>query len=174
MTLNYFHRAINISNTGRLSLFSLSGGCFFMLYTHTHNSSRHGLSYTTFSFANLQLSEPVVSSDAFSLKVSVEVTNTGAVAGSEVAQFYVTLPTTSDLTHPEMQLKGFKKVELAPGQSEILEITLDKYAVSYWDDRFTTWVVEAGEYVVHAGSASDKLGLQAAFSLQKGFEWRGL
>ncbi|KAJ7259221.1 beta-glucosidase [Mycena rebaudengoi] len=134
----------------------------------------HGLSYTTFSFANLQLSEPVVSSDAFSLKVSVEVTNTGAVAGSEVAQFYVTLPTTSDLTHPEMQLKGFKKVELAPGQSEILEITLDKYAVSYWDDRFTTWVVEAGEYVVHAGSASNKLGLQAAFSLQKGFEWRGL
>ncbi|KAJ7259206.1 beta-glucosidase [Mycena rebaudengoi] len=44
--------------------------------------------------------------------------NTGAVSGSEVAQFYVTLPTTSDLTHPAMQLKGFKKVELAPGKSE--------------------------------------------------------
>lgn len=111
-------------------------------------NASHGLSYTSFGFANLQLSKPVVSSDEFNLNVSLQITNTGDVAGSEVAQVYVTLPTTSDLTHPPLQLKGFAKVNLESGKSETVQIQLDKYAVSYWDARFTTWTVEAGEYLV--------------------------
>ncbi|KAJ7097620.1 beta-glucosidase [Mycena epipterygia] len=134
----------------------------------------HGLSYTSFGFANLQLSQPVVSSDEFNLTVSLQITNTGDVAGSEVAQVYVTLPTTSDLTHPPLQLKGFSKVNLEAGKSETVQIQLDKYAVSYWDDRFTTWTVEAGKYLVRVGPSSDQLGLEATFVIEKGFEWRGI
>ncbi|KAJ7472420.1 beta-glucosidase [Mycena galericulata] len=134
----------------------------------------HGLSYTTFKFDDLQLSKPVVSSDKFDLTVSLQITNTGDVAGSEVAQVYVTLPTTSDLTHPPLQLKGFAKVNLEPGKSETVKIHLDKYAVSYWDDRFTTWTVEKGEYLIRAGPSSDQLSLKATFAVDKGFEWRGI
>ncbi|KAJ6616680.1 glycoside hydrolase family 3 protein [Mycena sp. CBHHK59/15] len=134
----------------------------------------HGLSYTTFDFANLQLSQPTVTSDQFNLVVSVDITNTGDVAGSEVVQLYISLPTTSELTHPPLQLKGFAKVKLEPGKSETVQIQLDKYAVSYWDDRFTTWVVEQGEYLLRVGSSSDRLHLAETFAVEKGFEWRGI
>ncbi|KAJ7251130.1 beta-glucosidase [Mycena haematopus] len=134
----------------------------------------HGLSYTTFDFSDIQLSKPTVSADEFNLTVSLQITNTGAVAGSEVAQIYVTLPTTSELTHPPLQLKGFAKVNLEPGKSEMVEVQLDKYAVSYWDDRFSTWVVEKGEYLIRAGPSSDQLSLEETFVVEKAFEWRGI
>ncbi|KAJ7843119.1 beta-glucosidase [Mycena olivaceomarginata] len=134
----------------------------------------HGLSYTTFDFSDLKLSEPIVSANGFSLTVSLKITNTGTVAGSEVAQVYVTLPTTSELSHPPLQLKGFAKVNIEPGSSEVVEIELDKYAVSYWDDRFSTWAVEKGEYLIRAGPSSDRLSLEKVFVIEKGFEWRGI
>jgi beta-glucosidase len=134
----------------------------------------HGLSYTTFDFSDFKLSEPIVSANGFSLTVSLKITNTGTVAGSEVAQVYVTLPTTSELSHPPLQLKGFAKVNIEPGSSEVVEIELDKYAVSYWDDRFSTWAVEKGEYLIRAGPSSDRLSLEKVFVIEKGFEWRGI
>ncbi|KAF7330642.1 Glycoside hydrolase family 3 protein [Mycena sanguinolenta] len=134
----------------------------------------HGLSYTTFEFSNLKLSKPTESADDINLTASLQITNTGPVTGSEVAQIYVTLPATSELTHPPLQLKGFAKVNLEPGKSETVEVQLDKYAVSYWDDRFTTWTVEKGEYLVRAGPSSDLLSLGATFVVEKGFEWRGI
>ncbi|KAJ7621338.1 beta-glucosidase [Roridomyces roridus] len=136
----------------------------------------HGLSYTTFEFSNLKLSAPSVSPSTgeFSLTVSMDVTNTGSVAGAEVAQIYISLPRTSELTHVPLQLKGFSKVLLEPGQTASASVELDKYAVSYWDDRFSTWVVEKGEYGVKVGAGSDRLGLEAVFGVEKGFEWQGL
>ncbi|KAJ7220655.1 beta-glucosidase [Mycena pura] len=134
----------------------------------------HGLSYTTFDLSSLQLSQPTVTSDEFNLTVSLRIANTGGVAGAEVVQVYVTFPDMSGLTHPPLQLKGFAKVMLEPGQSEVVNIQLDKYAVSYWEERFATWVVEKGEYLVQVGNSSDRLGLQAKFVLERGFEWRGL
>jgi beta-glucosidase len=134
----------------------------------------HGLSYTTFEFSDLKLSDPIVTADGFNLTISLQITNTGAIAGSEVAQVYVTLPTTYELTHPPLQLKGFSKVNLEPGKSEVVQVQLDKYAVSYWDDRFSTWAVEKGEYLIRAGPSSDRLGLEATFIVEKGFEWQGI
>lgn len=134
----------------------------------------HGLSYTTFGLSELHLSKPVVSSQEFSIAVSVTITNTGKLAGSQVIQIYVTLP-PSDVTHPPLQLKGFAKVyDLQPGNNELVEITLDKYAVSYWDDRWNAWVVGHGEYVVRVGTSSEDLPLQSRFVIAKGFEWQGL
>ncbi|KAF8892349.1 glycoside hydrolase family 3 protein [Gymnopilus junonius] len=135
----------------------------------------HGLSYTTFNLSDLQISQPVVADGEFDLNVSLTVTNTGQVAGSEIVQVYVSLPTTSDLTHPLLQLKGFTKVrDLAPGASDEVQVKLDKYAVSYWSELYDTWSVEKGVYGVKVGTASDHLDLEGTFEIVQGFEWRGL
>jgi len=90
-------------------------------------------------------------------------------------QLYVALPTTSSLTHPPLQLRAFAKVrDLVPGASEHVDLRLDKYAVSYWDDQFHTWSVERGDYGVRVGTSSDNLPLQATFTVVKGFEWTGI
>ncbi|KIM49903.1 glycoside hydrolase family 3 protein [Hebeloma cylindrosporum] len=135
----------------------------------------HGLSYTAFNLADLTLSQPTVKNREFHLSTSVKVTNTGSVSGSEVVQLYISLPTTSNLTHPNLQLKGFAKAyDLAPGTSQILDIALDKYAVSYWSELNDAWTVEKGAYVVKVGTASDRLSLEATFEVKNGFEWAGL
>ena len=110
------------------------------------------------------------------VSVSFSVTNTGTVAGAEVAQVYTSLPTSSLLSHPPSQLKGFKKVFLQPGESATVEITLDKYAVSYWEQRIKRWVVEDGVYRVRVGtsSAPEALKLSGEFKVPKYFEWSGL
>ncbi|KAF8162621.1 beta-glucosidase [Crassisporium funariophilum] len=135
----------------------------------------HGLSYTKFDLSDLQLSEAVVADGEFSITASVTVTNVGGVTGSEVVQVYTSLPTTSELTHPLLQLKGFAKVrDLAPGATERVDIKLDKYAVSYWSELYDTWSVEKGVYGVKVGTSSDQLPLEGNFEIKTGFEWRGL
>ena len=74
-------------------------------------------------------------------------------------------------------LKAFAKVrDLAPGKSQAVTLELDKYAVSYWEDRISRWVVESGKYAVRVGksSAPEDLTLSAEFVLDQGFEWNGL
>ena len=88
---------------------------------------------------------------------------------------YTSLPATSQLTHPLLQLKGFAKVrDLVPGNKERVEVVLDKYAVSYWNDMIDAWTVEKGVYRVEVGTSSDCLSLAATFEVTKGFEWNGL
>ena len=88
---------------------------------------------------------------------------------------YISLPTTSQLTHPLLQLKGFAKVRnLVPGNKERVQVVLDKYAVSYWNDMIDAWTVEKGVYKVEVGTSSDCLSLAANFEVKKGFDWSGL
>ena len=139
------------------------------------NCRSHGLSYSKFALSNLQLSEAVVSDGEFRLAVSLTVENVGPVTGSEVVQVYISLPVTSELTHPLLQLKGFAKVrDLVPGNKEHVEVVLDKYAVSYWNVIINAWTVEKGVYRVEAGTGSDRLSLAATFEVKKGFDWSGL
>ena len=85
----------------------------------------------------------------FRLGISITVENIGPVTGSEVVQVYISLPATSKLTHPPLQLKGFAKAhDLIPGNKEQLEVVLDKYAVSYWNVVKNAWTVEKGVYGV--------------------------
>ena len=170
-------RATNTINTEISSPYTPLGKSLFASLTllFLKNIHRHGLSYTTFDLADLTLAQPTVENGEFHLSASVKVTNTGSVPGSEVVQLYISLPTTSNLTHPKLQLKGFAKVyDLAPGASHMVDITLDKYAVSYWSELYDSWTVENGVYVVKVGSASDRLSLEAAFEVKTGFEWAGL
>ena len=88
---------------------------------------------------------------------------------------YISLPATSELTHPLLQLKGFAKVrDLVPGSKECVRVVLDKYAVSYWNDIIDAWTVETGVYRVEVGTSSDLLSLEATFEVTKGFDWSGL
>ncbi|KAJ2929628.1 hypothetical protein H1R20_g7478, partial [Candolleomyces eurysporus] len=135
----------------------------------------HGLSYTSFALSDLSVSKPAITDKELEVKASVVVKNTGPLTGSEVVQLYVTLPKTSHLTHAPLQLKAFAKVrDLAPGASQKLDLTLDKYATSYWDENLDRWIVERGEYAVHIGTSSDKLDLEGSFVVEKDFEWNGL
>ncbi|EKM56180.1 glycoside hydrolase family 3 protein [Phanerochaete carnosa HHB-10118-sp] len=160
------------------------GEDLFVGYKHYHHRGisplfhfGYGLSYTSFEYSNLELSEPTYSSGDLSVTATVTVTNTGSVAGAEVVQLYVSLPTTSELTHPPLMLKAFAKLrDLSPGTSATAALKLDKYAVSYWEERIARWVVESGEYIIRVGrsSAPEDLKLQTKLVLKKGFEWNGV
>ncbi|VDB99542.1 unnamed protein product [Peniophora sp. CBMAI 1063] len=134
----------------------------------------HGLSYTTFEYSDLQVSEASVSNGDVTAKATVTLKNTGSVAGAEVVQLYVSWPGTSALIHPPNTLKAFRKVVVQPGQSTVVELALDKYAVSSWYERLNCWVAEKGAYTVSVGGASDKLPLSATLEVPKVLEWRGL
>ena len=64
--------------------------------------------------------------------------------------------------------------DLVPGSKEHVQVVLDKYAVSYWNDMIDAWTVEKGVYRLEVGTSSDCLSLGAAFEVTKGFEWSGI
>ncbi|MBN2392925.1 MAG: glycoside hydrolase family 3 C-terminal domain-containing protein [Anaerolineae bacterium] len=122
----------------------------------------HGLSYTTFAYSDVQVPEVVKAGET--VRVAVTVTNTGAVAGQEVVQLYVGDPVSS-LVRPPKELKGFKKVYLEPGQSAVVEFTLDERALSFYDPYRGQWVAEPGAFDVLFGSSSRDIRAQASFTL---------
>jgi len=135
----------------------------------------YGLSYTQFSISDLTIhTAPAKTVDDISVTVTVKITNTGSVAGAQVAQLYVSLPSL-DITTPALQLRSFSKTGvLEPGKEEVLTMTMDKYAVSFWDTPSNAWSVKAGTYGVRVGSSSADLPLQGKFELKDDFEWTGL
>ena len=113
-----------------------------------------GLSYTTFAFSNLSVA-PDTLSPADSATVTVDVTNTGSVAGAETVQVYVGDP--ASVGEPPEQLKGFDKVSLAPGQSTEVTISLGPQSFSTWDTAQQAWVETPGQYSVMVGDSSANL-----------------
>jgi beta-glucosidase len=129
---------------------------------HPLYSFGFGLSYTTFSFANLQL--PATAASGSTVPVSFDVTNGGKVAGAEVAQLYVSDPSAKS-TRPERELKGFEKVRLAPGETKHVTLNLDARAFSYWDDKAHKWTIDPGKFVVRVGDSSENTPLHADLTL---------
>jgi beta-glucosidase len=122
-----------------------------------------GLSYTSFAYANLRLSAATLAPDE-RLAVSVDVTNTGQVAGQEVVQLYVH-DLAARLARPPKELKGLAKVALAPGETKTVTLTLDRRALACWDDAQQAWVAEAGQFEVLLGSSSQDIRVRAGFLL---------
>jgi beta-glucosidase len=120
----------------------------------------HGLSYTTFGYSNLRASAARLFSRT-AVDVSVDVTNTGARAGDEVAQLYARYP-ESKVARPRLQLRGFERVTLAPGETRTVRFRLTAQDLAYWDASRDTWVVERGALELLAGrsSADADLGLR--------------
>jgi len=124
-----------------------------------------GLSYTGYSYANLRLSSRSVARDG-GLEVSVDVSNTGHVAGEEIVQVYVSC-VGGAVDRPVKELKGFTKVLLEPGETRTATVVLDAADLAYYDTGSGEWVVEPAEYTVYAGPSSrpEDLRLSAAFSV---------
>jgi beta-glucosidase len=123
----------------------------------------HGLSYTTFEYKNLRLSAKSLTPNEL-LKVRVDVTNTGKVAGKEVVQLYVR-DVKSSVARPEKELKAFTKVELAPKQTRTVTFTLDREAFWYFDVTTNTWATEPGDFEILVGASSRDIRLIEAFTL---------
>lgn len=133
----------------------------------------YGLSYSSFEFSNLQVSQPSGPEFTFSAKVTVQ--NTGSVVGSEVVQIYVSPSSTTKLTHPVYSLRGFAKAkDVQPGKCVEVEVTLDKYALSYWCDVRNQWKIEAGTYKVMVGVSAEKMILTNEVNVEKENYWNGL
>lgn len=90
--------------------------------------------------------------------VTVNVKNTGGVAGAEVPQLYITLPSSAPSTPPK-QLRGFAKLKLAPNASGTATFNLRRRDLSYWDTARQNWVVPSGEFGVSVGASSRDIRL---------------
>ena len=119
----------------------------------------YGLSYTRFEFSNLRLSADAID-DTEGLTATVTVTNTGARPGKAVAQLYVR-NAEGDVIRPVRELKGFKKVALAPGESKDVTFALDKRSFACWNEVIKDWHVPTGDYAVEVGAHSRDLPLCA-------------
>jgi len=124
----------------------------------------HGLSYTTFS-----VTSPSVTLSSARYDVKVKVTNNGSVAGAEVVQVYLSLPAGASsvgLAQPPKRLVGFQKVELAPGASQDVTISINPAAthhpLSVWSTTTNLWVTPAGTYTVQVGTSSSAKDLVQA------------
>ncbi len=124
----------------------------------------HGLSYTTFAFSDLRLSADRIT-DKDTLTVTVKAANTGARAGKTVVQLYVG-DKESTVLRPVRELKGFEKVELAPGESKDVTFTLDKRAFAYWNEELHDWHVETGEFSIEIGQSSRAIDVSAAVTVE--------
>ena len=90
------------------------------------------------------------------MSVTVDVTNMGERAGSEVVQVYVR-PPWSPVRRPDKELRGFRKVRLSPGETRTVEVELEGRAFAYWDPRVRGWVSDAGTYELLVGSSSAEI-----------------
>lgn len=118
----------------------------------------HGLSYTTFAYGK-PVADKKVMSAADQISFTVTVKNTGDREGQEVVQLYIS-DKKSSLPRPVKELKGFKKVKLAPGEEKEVTFTIDKEALSFFDDAQHAWVAEPGKFeAVIAASAADIKGI---------------
>jgi beta-glucosidase len=135
-----------------------SEGIFIGYRGYNHNNIQplfpfgFGLSYTTFSFSNLSVS-PATYDGKTPVTVKFTVTNTGSVAGAEVAQLYVGQQNPT-ISRPIRELKGFQKVPLNPGQSQTVSLQLDQRSFAYWNTNIEKWDALKGTYNVWVGSSS--------------------
>lgn len=119
-----------------------------------------GLSYTSFAYSHLRVSTTTMTSGE-TAAVSVEVKNTGARAGDEVVQMYVSHE-GSKVARPVEELVGFERVSLKPGEVKTVTMPLSAKALEYWDEAAGKFVLEKDRVVVKVGGSSDDLPLQEA------------
>jgi len=139
----------------------------YRLLDHDGNDPRYpfgyGLSYTTFSYSNLVLEQASLE-EGDTLRVAFDVTNTGSVAGDEVAQLYVGY-VGSAVDRPVLDLRGFSRVSLAPAETRTVEIEVPVEDLAYYDVGASAWTVEHITYGLHVGGSSRDLPLSTTFDV---------
>ncbi len=124
-----------------------------------------GVSYTTFAIDELQADRSSAGAEHI-VRFSVDVTNTGSVAGAEVVQLYVTYP-GSVVARANLELKGFQKVTLEPGETQTVEIELPVNSLAYYDVAESAWVLEGLTHEVHVGTSSRDLPLSTTLTVNE-------
>lgn len=109
----------------------------------------YGMSYTAFAYSDMVADEQ---------GVSLTVTNTGSVAGTEIVQLYIAKK-NSELFRPAKELKGFARVTLAPGEKQRITIMLDDKAFRFWNVKANRWEIEGGEYELLVGASVEDIRL---------------
>jgi beta-glucosidase len=117
------------------------------------------LSYTTFEYNDLQLSQDQIS-EADTLTVTLKVKNTGKVAGKEIVQIYVR-DVESTVFRPQKELKGFAKIELQPGEEKKVSIDLGKRTFAFYNPEIKDWQIESGAFEILIGASSRDIRLKA-------------
>ena len=124
----------------------------------------YGLSYTEFKFDNLKLSSSEYDAP---ITATVDITNTGKVAGREVVQLYISAP-AKELKKPSEELRAFAKTRLLqPGETETVTFTIKPGDLSSYDTAKSSWIDEAGKYTVKIGASSMDIRQSASFTLPK-------
>ena len=116
----------------------------------------HGLSYTSFEYGQAKCRK-----SGSDFKVTVDVTNTGAREGKEIVQLYIS-DEVSSLERPAKELKGFKKVNLAPGETKKVTFDIEPDMLKFYDPS-CGWILEAGKFTAHVGAASDDIRTSVDF-----------
>lgn len=124
----------------------------------------HGLSYTTFRYGKVTADKKTMTADG-EITFSVDVTNTGKRAGKEVVQLYISDKKCS-VDRPTKELKGFSKVEIAPGETKTVKLSIKKDALSYFDAKAHEWVAEPGMFTAHIAAAADDIRTSVDFELK--------
>ncbi|HEX3791986.1 MAG TPA: glycoside hydrolase family 3 C-terminal domain-containing protein [Pseudonocardiaceae bacterium] len=124
----------------------------------------YGLSYTNFAFSDERVDGSTLRENG-KLTVTADVTNTGRVAGSEVAQLYLSDPKSTG--EPTDQLKGFQKIDLKPHQTKQVTFQVTAQDASYWNTDAQAWALGTGRYTVRIGDSSRNLPLSGSFSVNQ-------
>ena len=124
----------------------------------------HGLSYTDFTYGDAECAKASVKAGS-NVIVSVDVTNSGKVAGKEVVQLYIG-DDESSVDRPVKELKGFRKISLEPGETKTVTFTIEPDMLKYFDAAKHEWVLENGKFTAYVGSASDDIRTTVQFEVR--------
>jgi beta-glucosidase len=147
-------------------------GVFVGYRGYEHNGTQplfpfgYGLSYTTFKYGALAVKPVATDAARPTYEVSFEVTNSGDRAGADVAQVYVA-DANARVPRPPKELKGFARVELRPGETKTVTITLGPRAFAYFDETARQWRADPGEFGILVGRSSAQIELRGAVSLAR-------
>lgn len=124
----------------------------------------HGLSYTTFEISEPKADKNIMTEND-KINISVTIKNTGKVSGSQVLQLYIS-DLQSSVIRPVKELKGFQKVYLTPGETREITFSVDKSALSFYDDKTHSWTAEKGKFSAFIGLSAGEIGKAVKFELK--------
>lgn len=129
----------------------------------------HGLSYTEFRYNDIKVNL-TEENEKINATVKFKVTNIGEKEGAEVAQVYVN-DVESSVKRPVIELKGFEKVRLMPGESKEVTINLDKKSFAFYSDEENSWIVEDGKFNILIGSSSTDIRLEESINIKSKYKF---
>ena len=158
----------SVQDIPAMSEYDISKGFTYMYFEGEPDYAfGHGLSYTTFDYANLRVSGNVPTGH---LDVQVDVRNSGRGAGDDVVQLYVR-DVESRVKRPMKQLTGFNRIHLKPGETKTVRFSVPAQQLAFWDELKKAWAIEPGTFEVMVGRSSEDIRLKSQFHVASPGQW---